>query len=172
MSKYNTQGDVLAQSTNCWVYVDMEDENGSNPQKVGFVQNWSIRKNLQTNKAKCIGEIAPVSIDVIGIDVTVNFSGFIPTKEVATQGISVRGGGTYSVKAFNPNCENLLDTKVVTKIPYLEIRDDKHKTIISSVQWLTPTTYSESGSTADYIKTDASFDAIFTDNGPDYESTI
>ena len=93
MASYNVQGDVLLQGTNNWIRVDMEDENGSNPVKIGFVQNWNIRKDLQTNEARVIGELVPVSIDVTGISVAVNFTGFIPTKEVASKGINVRGGG-------------------------------------------------------------------------------
>ena len=64
MASYNVQGDVLLQGTNNWIRVDMEDENGSNPVKIGFVQNWNIRKDLQTNEARVIGELVPVSIDV------------------------------------------------------------------------------------------------------------
>lgn len=172
MASYNVQGDVLLQGTNNWIRVDMEDENGSNPVKIGFVQNWNIRKDLQTNEARVIGELVPVSIDVTGISVNVNFTGFIPTKEVASKGINVRGGGNYSVKAFNPKCDNLLGTKVVTKIPYLEIYDEKHGSVITSVQWLTPSSYSDSGNGSDYVKTDASFKAIISDNGADYESQI
>lgn len=172
MAEYNVQGDILAQGTNTWIRVDMADENGSNPVKIGFVQNWNIRKSLQTNKARVIGEIVPVSIDVTGVDVAVSFTGFIPTKDVATQGITCRGGGNYSVKAFNPKCDNLLDTKVVTKIPYLELYDEKHGTVINFVKWLTPTGYTESGNGSDYIKTDCTFEAILSDNGSDYVSQV
>lgn len=172
MGSYNVQGDVISQGSNSWIRVDMEDENGSNPVKVGFVQNWNIRKSLQTNEAKCIGELVAVSIDVIGINVDINFSGFIPTKDVVKQGIAVRGGGNYSIKAFNPKCDNLLGTKVVTKIPYIEIYDAKHDTVLTSAQWLTPTQYNDSGNGTDYIKTDCSFKAIISDNGSDYETAI
>ena len=54
----------------------------------------------------------------------------------------------------------------------MEIYDEKHGSVITSVQWLTPSSYSDSGNGSDYVKTDASFKAIISDNGADYESQI
>lgn len=170
---YNIGGDILAQGMNAVVRVDLDDENGSNPVDIGFVESWNIRRSFQTQKAEVVGEMLPVSIDITGVDVSVNLSGFIPTKAAITKGISsIRGGGSYFVKNLNPNVEALVNSKVITKIPYMDFYDARHETIYSTVMWLTPTENSESSSGKNYLKTDASFTAITSDNGTDYEQKI
>lgn len=170
---YNIGGDILAQGMNSVVRVDLDDENGSNPIVIGFVESWTVRRSFQTQKAEVIGEMLPVSIDITGVDVSVNLSGFIPTKAAITEGISsMRGGGSYCIKALNPQVAKLVDSKVITKIPYMDFYDERHGTIYSNVQWLTPTENSESSSGKNYLKTDASFTAITSDNGVDYEQKI
>lgn len=170
---YNIGGDILAQGMNSVVRVDLENESGSNPVVIGFVESWNVRRSFQTQKAEVIGEMLPVSIDITGVDVSVNLSGFIPTKDAVTKGIqNMRGGGTYCIKALNPQVAKLVDTKVITKIPYMDFYDERHGTIYSSVNWLTPTENSESSSGKNYLKTDASFSAITSDNGTDYTQVI
>lgn len=174
MSKYNVKGDVLAIGTNSWVRVDLSDEAGSNPTKIGFVQSWSVRKNLQTSEARVIGEIVPVSIDVTGISVDVQLSGFMPSKSFLEEGVRTRGDGDgeLTLKSLNPDSDTLLTNKTCSKIAYLDIYDEKHGAILAKVEWLTPVSFSDSGNGADYVKCDVSFKAIISENGSDYASEI
>lgn len=172
MANYNVDGDILAQGVNTIVRIDF-DPSGSNPVEIGFVESWNVRRSFQTQKAEVVGEILPVAIDVVGIDVSVSLSGFIPTKAAVQSGIQdLRGGGTYCIKSLNPQVEKLVDTKVITKIPYMDFFDKRHKTVLSKVSWLTPTENGESSSGKSYLKTDASYTAIASDNGSDYEQII
>jgi hypothetical protein len=171
--KYNPEGDILAQGINVIIRVDVDDPNGSNPVEIGFVETYSIRANIQVQRAECVGELLPVSIDPTSISVTANFAGFIPSKNLIDQGIdSVRGGGKVMLKGFNPDTEKLADTKVLTKIPYLDIWDDKHKSIIGHSTWLIPTSYQDGGQGKGYVKSDVSFEGIGYFNGPDYPAII
>jgi hypothetical protein len=173
MGKYNPEGDILAQGINVLIRVDVDDPNGSNPVEIGFVDSYSVRKNISVQRAEVIGELLPAAIDPTSISVTVNLSGFIPSKNLITQGIdSVRGGGKVMLKGFNPDIEKLTDTKVLTKIPYLDIWDDKHKSIIGSSSWLIPTSYQDGGQGKNYVKSDVTLEGIGYDNGPDYKSII
>lgn len=173
MARYNIQGDQLAQGINCKVRVDMNDPNGSNPVVVGFVQSAQIRSSINVQRAEVIGELLPISLDPSGAQVSVTMKGFVPSKQLITEGIeSVRGGGTLTVKSFNPNISKLVDTKLATKIPYLDLYDDKHKSIIGSTTWLIPTSYSDSSNGKGYIESDLSLEGIGYDNGSDYESVI
>jgi len=171
--KYNAKGDILAQGINVIIRVDVDDENGSNPVEIGFVETYQIRANITNQKAKVIGEILPISIDPTDVAVTVSLTGFIPSKNLIDEGIdSVRGGGKVMLKAFNPDVFKLTDTKVITKIPYLDIWDDKHQSIVGSTSWLVPASYQDGGQGNGYVKSDVSLEGIGYSNGPDYESII
>jgi hypothetical protein len=140
---------------------------------IGFVDSYSVRENISVQRAEVVGEILPVAIDPTSIAVTVSLSGFIPSKKLIKQGIdSVRGGGKVMLKAFNPDIEKLADTKVITTIPYLDIFDAKHQSIIGSSSWLVPTSYQDGGQGKGYVKSDVSLEGIGYDNGPDYKSII
>jgi hypothetical protein len=171
--KYNPEGDGLAQGINVIIRVDVDDENGSNPQEIGFVESYDVRANITNQRAEVIGEILPVSIDPTSVAVTVSLTGFIPSKNLIERGIdSVRGGGKVMLKAFNPDVFKLADTKVITKIPYLDIWDDKHQSIIGSTSWLIPSSYQDSGQGKGYVKSNVTLEGIGYNNGPDYESII
>jgi len=173
MGKYNPKGDILAQGINVIVRVDVDDENGSNPVEIGFVESYSIRANITNQRANVVGEILPVSIDPTDIAVTVSLTGFIPSKNLIDQGIdSVRGGGKVMLKAFNPDVWKLADTKVITKIPYLDLWDEKHQSIIGNTSWLVPSSYEDSGQGKAYVKSNVAMEGIGYNNGPDYESII
>jgi hypothetical protein len=171
MANYNLSGDILAQGINCIVRIDADDESGSNPQEIGFVAEFSIRKNIALQRAEVLGEILPVSLDPTSIQTTTTMRGFTPSKNLVDAGIdSVRGGGKYCMKSFNPDDERLADTKVATKIPYLDFYDEKHKSIIGSTTWATTTTYGDSSSGKGYVMGDVTMESIGYKNGPSYKS--
>jgi hypothetical protein len=176
--RYNPEGDIFAQGINVLIRVDLEDANGGDPQVIGFVETYEIRAQITNQKAECIGEILPVSIDPTSVAVTVSLTGFIPTSDLINKkGIkSVRGGGKagsrYILKAFNPNVDNLVDVQVITKIPYLDLWDDKHGSIIGSTSWLVPNGYVDSGQGKGYVKSNVTLEGIGYYNGDDYKSEI
>lgn len=170
---YNPEADILAQGINVIIRVDVDDENGSNPLEIGFVETYQIRANITNQRANVIGEILPVAIDPTDVAVTVSLTGFIPSKNLIDEGIdTVRGGGKVMLKAFNPDVFKLADTRVITKIPYLDIWDDKHQSIIGSTSWLVPASYEDGGQGKGYVKSNVTMEGIGYNNGPDYESII
>jgi hypothetical protein len=170
---YNVNGDILAQGINCIVRVDPDDESGSNPQEIGFVNEATIRKNIGIQRAECIGEILPVSLDPNSIQTTITLRGLVPSKNLLDAGIdTVRGGGKVCLKSFNPDDEKLADTKVATKIPYLDIYDEKHKCIIGSTTWAVATSYGDSISGKGYLQADVTMEGIGYNNGTDYPAEI
>jgi hypothetical protein len=173
MASYLVNGDILAQGINCIVRVDPDDDTGSNPQEIGFVQEANIRKSINLQRAECIGEILPVALDPVSIQTTITLRGLIPSKNLVEQGIaSVRGGGTVHLKSFNPNDENLADTRVATKIPYIDLYDEKHQCIIGSSTWATATSYGDSVSGRGYVIADITLEGIGYSNGSDYPHLI
>ena len=169
MAGYNVQGDLLAQGINCIVRVDPDDESGGNPLEIGFVSEASIRKAINIQRAECIGEILPISLDPTGIQVSVTLRGFVPSKNLVDAGIqSARGGGSIHLKSFNPNDAKLIDTKVATKIPYLDLYDEKHQCIIGYTNWLIATSYDDSISGKGYLQANCTLEGIGYENGTDY----
>ena len=164
-----SEGDKLAMGTKAWVYVNMREASDSGADKVGFVSQWSVRKTIQTTEARCIGEVAPVSIDIMGVSTEVSLSGFIPTVDTAAAKSNARGGGGFTLKFFNPATKNILTSDNSQKIPYLALKDVTHGTILSYAKWLTPTGFNETGSAQDYVKCDVTLKGIESDNGSDYE---
>jgi hypothetical protein len=167
--KYNVAGDILAQGINCVVRIDTDDESGSNPQIVGFVADFNIRKSIGIQRAEVLGEILPASLDPTSIQTTTTLRGFVPSKNLIDAGLdSVRGGGKFCLKSFNPDDERLADTKVATKIPYLDFYDEKHGSIIGSTTWAISTNYGDSSSGKGYVMGDVTMESIGYNNGPSY----
>lgn len=179
MAGYNIKGDVLAQGVNAYVFADLIDDSGSGAVLIGFVDNWSIRKTMNTQEARVVGEILPVSIDVTGIQTQVTLSGFVPSKNLVTSGIAVRGAGgevdgeRLSLASFNPTDESFINGNVITKIAYLDVRDKRYgDAILACVRWLTPQTYSLQGNAQGYTKADLTLAGIGMDNGADYHQLL
>ncbi|MDR0473585.1 MAG: hypothetical protein LBH43_07945 [Treponema sp.] len=162
---YNVKGDVLAQGIKCVVRVDLEDEEGSNKQVIGFVQDFNIRKSVAVQRAEVLGELLPVSLDPTSIQTTTTMKGFIPTKQVLDEGIAVPGGGVFCIKSLNPDDKKLVRTAVATKIPYLDFYDKTHDTIIGATQWAIATSYGDSSSGKGYVMADITLESIGYDNG-------
>lgn len=179
MAGYNVRGDVLAQGVNAYVYADLVDDTGGGAVLIGFVESWSIRKNINTQEARVVGEILPVSIDATGISTQVTLSGFIPSKTLVESGIAVRGSGgevdgqRLSLASLNPDDEQYVNGTVLTKIAYLDVRDKRYDgAILAGVQWLTPQSYSLQGNAQGYTKADVTFACIGMFNGAGYKQMI
>lgn len=179
MAGYNVRGDVLAQGVNAYVFADLSDDTGSGAVLIGFVDNWSIRKTMNTQEARVVGEILPVSIDVTGISTQVTLSGFVPSKTLIDSGEAVRGAGgeangvRLSLASFNPADEQYINGNVITKIAYLDVRDKRFGgAILAATHWLTPQTYSLQGNAQGYTKADMTLASIGMDNGSDYKQLI
>lgn len=167
---YNNNGDVLAQGKSCIVKISVNSDAGAGAVPIGFVESWTVRRSYQTQKAEVVGRVAPVSIDVVSVDVTVTLSGFIPSASILPNGIKTQdGGGTYYIKQLMPKPATLEDASALQKIPYMAFVDKDHEdNILSSVKWLTPAENSESSQGKSFLKTDATFQAISAENGSSY----
>ena len=171
MGSYKVNGDLIAQGINIAVRIDTDDETGSNPQIIGLVQDVNIRKTISLQRAEVLGEILPASLDPTSVQTTTTMKGFVPNKALLDAGLdSVRGGGVYCMKSFNPDDSRLVDTKVATKIPYMDFYDKKHKCIIGSTSWAIATNYGDSSSGKGYVMGDVTLESIGYNNGPSYPS--
>ncbi|MGL4981267.1 MAG: hypothetical protein ACRC4W_00155 [Treponemataceae bacterium] len=171
MAQQNVKGNKLARGVNCKVRMDPTDPNGSNPVIVGFVSDAQINKAIQNDKAKVVGSILPVSIDATAIETTVSLNGFVPSKALKEQGVSnVDGGGKITLDTLNTDDDKTLDEKVLQKIPYLDLYDEKHGSIIGATTWLSPTSYNVDVKSETYIRVSCGFDSIGFKNGSDYKT--
>ncbi len=172
MADFDLKGDILAQGMNCIIRVDMNDAAGSNPIKVGAVSSYQARKNVSVNRAEVLGEILPMSLDATGVSVNISLRGFIPVKGCVGTFSHVRGGGKHSLKAFNPDDEKLVDTKLATKFPYIDLYDEKHECVIGYSTYLIASSYSDNSSGKGYVEADVTLEGIGYWNGVDYESLV
>ena len=159
---YNPKGDTLIQGKDCYVRAGTS---ASDAQTVGFVQEYSIRVQVQTQKADVIGEFQPVSIDANGVSVSTSFRGFIPKKGIKFNESEI------SAKNFAPTTSAIVDGEKVIKIPYLEIYDKRNNTIICYTTWAIITSYDESVQGKGYAMANCSFESIGFDNGSDWKMT-
>lgn len=162
MADYNLQGDRLIQGKDCYVRAG---NSAADAQVIGFAQDYSIRVQVQTQKAQVLGHILPVSIDPTDISVSTSFKGFIPKKD-----ISIDGSG-ISTKNFAPTTSAIVEGEKVIKIPYLELYNKRDKVVICSTTWAIITSYNESASGNGYAMADCSFESIGFENGADWKTT-
>jgi len=176
MANYNIQGNRLAKGVNSAICVNMENENGPANLVIGLVDTWEVNESLTVDRAECLGEILPVSLDITGVSVQVNLGGFIPAASLLKDGVATQdgtmGGGGLTLKALNPTEESMLDNQSLAKIPYLEIRDKKLQSIFGSSKWLIPSSYRESGQGKGYHKVNLTLEGIGYENGPDYGAVL
>ncbi|MDR2701085.1 MAG: hypothetical protein LBB72_01480 [Spirochaetaceae bacterium] len=171
---YNVDGDILAQGINCVVRVTDDETGVSGLKEIGFVQDFSIRKSINIQRAECLGEILPVSLDPTSIQTSITMKGFIPSARLLadTTKESVRGQNkAFSAKAFNPDDSQLVETALATKIAYIDFYDKRGDgAVIGFANWAIVTQYSDSSSGKGYVMADVTMEAIGYNNGPSYES--
>lgn len=166
--------EIVLQGRNCFVRVDVEDENGSNPIKLGLVKDVKVGVNIQVNKAECIGHMLPVSMDAQGVEVSISISGYIP-RNLESLKAAEGDNCTAYIKALNPGEGDILsmfakDTN--KKIPYIDFYDARNKEIIGSSTWAIVESYNESLTGRDYYSCDINLKAIGYKNGSSYKTII
>lgn len=162
MAVYNQHGDRVLQGKDCWIYI------GTSPADadvLGFAQDFSIRVQVQTQKAEVLGEFLPISIDATGVSVNTSFKGFIPKKGVSYS------NGKWTVKNLAPTTSAIVDGEKIIKIPYMELRDKKSGSTICATTWAILNGYNETVSGKGYVMADVSFESIGFENGSDYKTT-
>ena len=162
MADYNLQGDRLVQGKNCYVRAG---NNATDAQIIGFAQDYSIRVQVQTQKAEVLGHFLPISIDATGVSVTTTLKGFIPQKNITID------GSDLSIKNLAPTTSAIVDAEKVIKIPYLDLYDKRNESIICSTTWAILNSYNESSSGKAYVMADCSFESIGFENGSDWKTT-
>lgn len=164
----SAKDDFLVSGVNCFVRVG---KNSAAAKKIGYVDSFRATKNIQLQEANIVGEIEPVSIDAVGIRVSLSMSGFLATKKVYEGGEVFAGMGKVSLSTFNPKSEDFKAENVVTKFPYIDFYDEKTKTIIASFNSACSESYGISGNAGAYVKIDTSMRAISMSGGKDYTNT-
>lgn len=159
MADYNLQGDRLIQGKDCFVRAGTSP---SDVKVIGWVSEYTIRVQVQTQKAEPIGHLLPASIDPTGVSVSTSFKSFVPKKGVEIDSTD------WSAKNFAPPVDEIIDAEKVGKIPYLELYDKKNKCVVSSTTWAIATGYTETSSGKNYITADASFESIGFKHGSNW----
>ena len=147
-----------------------ENENGSSPQVIGFVDSAEMSKQIQTQRAQVLDSIFPASIDAQALTVSGRLTGFLASPKIyKTPGLKLNGGGVVSLSSFNPDSEDFINGSVVSKFAYLDFYDEKKQLILGKVYNLIPTGFTISLNGGTYVKVNVSFEAINMSSGKNYE---
>lgn len=168
MANITQNGNIITKGTDCYVFVDFQDDSGAGVEKIGLASEYSATKDMEVQKANVLGEILPVSVDIVGINATIHLSGLIPAKNVSSEYYT----DGKSVKNFNPDAKKIISGENGAKIPYICLKDKKSGSIIGYGTWGVPSRYAENTQGKNYVQ--VSVDIQLTDykNGPDYEQVL
>lgn len=167
--EYNIEQGLLVRGMSCFVRVG---NSAADAEIVGFTDNFSATKNIQTQEAMVTGSPYPASIDAMGIQITLSMGGFLAVPDVYDGTRTFNGGGTVSLSSFNPDDESFVTNQVITKFPYLDFYDKKEKAILASFAMVIPTSYGIQVSSGAYTKVNVQMKAIKMSGGKDYQKTI
>ena len=150
---------VLVEGYRCYVRAG---KSASDAKVVGFVDSFRANMTYMTQEARVIGELVPVAIDIQGLSCSVSLSGFLPSKQVIKNGISIspKNDAKITLFTFFPNAKGIRDDKTVTKLAYLDFRDQDNDAIIASFIGLTLDSTSISSQGSAYVKGDVSMKAL------------
>lgn len=161
--------EILVSGVNCFVRVG---NNAVDAQRIGYVDSFRATKNIQLQEANCLGEVDPVSIDAVGVRVSLSLSGFLASKKVYEGTEDFAGKGKISLSSFNPDSAAFKTQDVVTKFPYMDFYDEKTKSIVASFSKAMSESFGISGNAGAYVKIDTSMRAIKMSAGSDYTTTL
>ncbi|MGI5066152.1 hypothetical protein [Treponema putidum] len=150
---------ILAEGYRCYVRAG---KNASDAKVVGFVDSFRASLSYMTQEARVIGELVPVSIDIQGLSCSISLSGFLPSKEVIKNGITIspNNDGKISLFTFFPNAKKIRDNKTVTKLTYMDFKDVDNDAIIASFEGIVVDSGNISVQGASYVKGDVSMKAL------------
>lgn len=137
---------------------------------IGFVDSAEMNKQIQTQKAQVLDSIFPASIDAQAISVSGRLTGFLASPAVYSGNASYNGGGKISLASFNPDSDDYIQGKVVTKFEYLDFYDEKKKLVLGFVKNVIATGYTITLNGGTYVKANISFEAIDMSSGNNYLS--
>lgn len=157
-SPYNVKQDALIRSMNVALKIG---QNSADAKKVGLIDNVTISKTIQVQRAQCIGSLSCTSIDPQSISVQITCSGFIPTKAAFAVGIlDLNGGGEKSLEQFDPSLMTMMTTQKFEKWDYIELYDEMHDQIISACHFCVVSSVRKSSQAQNYVKLDFTIDCV------------
>lgn len=168
MANIQQNGNLICKGTDCYVYIDFEDDSGAGAQKVGLASEYSANKDMDVQEATVLGEIVPVSVDIVGIHATIHISGLIPAKNMQSD-YYVDG---KSIKNLNPDAKKIISGENGAKIPYICLKDKKSGAVIGYGTWGVPNRYSENTQGKNYVQVSVDIKLVDYKNGSDYEQSL
>ena len=150
---------ILAEGYRCYVRAG---KNASSAKVVGFVDSFRASASYMTQEARGIGELVPFSIDPQGVSCTISLSGFFPSKQVIQSGIAISKTNDVKISLFTffPSPKSIRDDKVVTKIPYMDFKDEDNDCIIATFEGVIVDSANINVNTSSYVKGDVSLKAL------------
>lgn len=157
-SPYNTRQDALVRACNIQLKIGT---NSSDAKVVGLVDNVTVSKSIQVDRAQCIGSLFCTSIDPKSITVQITCSGFVPTKQAYAAGIfDLNGGGEKHLGQYDPSIGTLMTTERFEKIDYIELYDAMHDQIITGCHWCIVSSVRKTIQATSYVKADLTIECI------------
>ncbi len=150
---------ILAEGHRCYVRAGKD---ASSTKVIGFVDSFRSSISYMTQEARVIGELVPVAIDAQGLSCSISMSGFLPSKPVIDEGIDISKDNDVKISlyTFFPNAKKFRDEKVITKIPYIDFKDNDNGNIIASFVGITVDTGNISSQGSGYVKGDVNLKAL------------
>ncbi|QEJ98154.1 hypothetical protein [Treponema phagedenis] len=150
---------ILTEGYRCYVRAG---KNASTAKVIGFVESFRASLSYMTQEARVLGELVPVSIDAQGVSCSISMSGFLPSKDVIKNGISISKTNDVKISlyTFFPSPKSIRDDKVVTKIPYMDFKDEDNGNIVATFEGIIVDSGTISGQGSSYVKGDVSMKAL------------
>lgn len=168
MANIQQNGNLICKGTDCYVYVDFEDDSGAGMQKIGLASDYSANKTMDVQEATVLGEILAASVDIVGIHASINISGLIPAKNMESD-YYVDG---KTLKNFNPDAKKIISGENGAKIPYICLKDKKSGAVIGYGTWGVPQNYRENTQGKNYVQVSVEIKLIDYKNGSDYAQIL
>ena len=158
---------ILATGFRCYVRIG---ENASNADIVGFVESFNMNESYQTQEAKVLGQIMPISIDAQGYRCDISLSGFVPSPAIYDK---IRSGSAqmgYTLKkcllSFVPDAKELMDNAVIMKFPYLDFIENLSKPkVLAYAEGVIISSTTLTAQDAGYLKYSVSMQALVGQKG-------
>lgn len=168
MANIQQNGNLIAKGTDCYVYIDYQDDSGAGAELLGLASEYNATKNIEVNEAQVLGEIVAVSVDAVGISANVTLSGLIPAKNQVSQYFA----DGKSVIGLNPSAKKIISGANGAKVPYLCLKDKKNGAIIGFGTWGVPTQFSQRSNGKGYLNVSVTIKFVDYQNGSDYEYNL
>ena len=150
---------IIAEGYRCYVRAG---KNASSAKVIGYVEVFKSTMTYTLQEARVIGELVAASIDPQSVSCSLNLSGFIPSKPVIESGVAISEINDVKISLLTlfPDAKKIRDKKIVTKIPYIDFKDQDNDCIMASFEGAVTETASISVNAASYVKGDVNMKVL------------